>query len=108
MHTQQVYNQQKVLLLQGYLPYSFYLCPVSYTHLRPDIEETMSRDIFLLRKASGMIKIAINSGNTIDFNLILDEMWTVAKQEMNFLIEAKNAEEFYKLNDCLLYTSRCV
>lgn len=72
---------------------------------RPDIEETMSRDIFLLRKASGMIKIAINSGNTIDFNLILDEMWAVAKQEMNFLIEAKNAEEFYKLNEDIVYST---
>lgn len=64
---------------------------------RIGIHETMSRDIDLLRKAAKILKIASGSGEVIDFGMVLDELWAVAQEEMNFLIEAKNAEEFYEL-----------
>lgn len=34
----------------------------------------------------------------MDFNRVLDEMWVVAQQEMNFLTEAQNLETFSRLN----------
>ena len=34
----------------------------------------------------------------VDFNCVLDEMWVVAQQEMNFLTEAQNLERFSALN----------
>ena len=30
----------------------------------------------------------------VDFDMVLDEMWAVAQEEMNFLLEASNMEEF--------------
>ena len=33
-----------------------------------------------------------------DFDLVLDELWTVTRDEMNFLTEASNMEEFARRN----------
>lgn len=30
----------------------------------------------------------------VNFDMVLDEMWAVAQEEMNFLLEASNIEEF--------------
>lgn len=64
---------------------------------RPGIRDTMSRDIQLLHRASRLLKLT-EVGDVIDFNMVLDEMWAVAQQEMDFLIEAQNAEEFRERN----------
>ena len=79
--------------------------PVVFKIQRPNIRDIMSRDIILLRKASAMLKIAIKNGSVLDFNEILDEMWNVSQEEMDFLIEAKNAKEFYKLNKDIVYAT---
>ncbi|HHW30389.1 MAG TPA: AarF/ABC1/UbiB kinase family protein [Clostridiaceae bacterium] len=65
---------------------------------RPGIYQIMQEDIQLLKKAAGIMKIIGITGEAIDFRIILDEMWAAAQQEMNFLIEANNIEEFTKLN----------
>ncbi len=72
---------------------------------RPGIRDIMSRDISLLRKALKILKIAVNTGNAIDFGMILDEMWTVTTQEMDFLIEARHAEEFFEYNRDIVYVT---
>ncbi|PYG88231.1 ubiquinone biosynthesis protein [Ruminiclostridium sufflavum DSM 19573] len=72
---------------------------------RPGIKDIMARDISLLRKASKILKIAVNTGNVVDFGMILDEMWTVTSQEMDFLIEARHAEEFYDYNRDIVYST---
>ena len=33
-----------------------------------------------------------------DFDLVLDELWSVTRDEMNFLTEASNIEEFARRN----------
>lgn len=72
---------------------------------RRGIYDIMSRDIALMRKASGILKIAGGTADTFDFNMILDEMWFVTQQEMNFLTEAANADEFNELNSEVVYVS---
>jgi len=72
---------------------------------RPGIKDIMARDISLLRKASKILKIAGNTGNVLDFGMILDEMWTVTSQEMDFLIEARHAEEFFDHNRDVVYAT---
>ena len=64
---------------------------------RPHIRDIMSKDFALLRKASAALRL-IPVGETVDFNMVLDELWTVSQQEMDFLAEARHAEEFYELN----------
>lgn len=64
---------------------------------RPGIHETMARDIALLRRVAKLLKLT-EFGETVNLNMILDELWTVTQQEMDFLTEARNMEEFHALN----------
>lgn len=65
---------------------------------RPGIYDIMSKDIVLLRKAATILKIISDSGDVLDFNMILEEMWSIAKQEMDFLMEANHMDAFRNYN----------
>ncbi|SHJ67991.1 ABC1 kinase family protein [Hespellia stercorisuis] len=60
---------------------------------RPGIYEMMARDIGLLHRAVRLVP-PVSIKESVDLNMVLDEMWTVAQEEMNFLKEASNMEEF--------------
>lgn len=60
---------------------------------RPGIRDTMARDIALLHRAARLFKVT-HFAHVIDLDMVLDEMWQMAQQEMDFLLEAQNAEEF--------------
>lgn len=70
---------------------------------RPGIKEIMGRDIALLERASTLLKIAGGTGNAIDFKMVLEEMWFTAQQEMDFMMEARNADAFAELNQDIAY-----
>lgn len=63
---------------------------------REGIHETMSRDIQLLKQACKLLKY-MPSRDLVDFTKVLDEMWIVTQQEMNFQTEANNLERFSKI-----------
>lgn len=71
---------------------------------RPGVHQTMAQDIALLHKAAGLTKLAPVS-DTVDLNMVLDEMWAVAQQEMDFLREAANADEFRQYNEGVAYVT---
>ena len=54
---------------------------------RKGIYDTMARDIGLLHKAVKLVP-PISIKETIDFSMVLDELWVVTQEEMNFLTEA--------------------
>lgn len=56
---------------------------------RPDIYETMERDVRLLKKAFGIVKFKQISA-VMDIADVVDEMWLVAQEEMDFEREAEN------------------
>ena len=64
---------------------------------RKGIYDTMARDIGLLHKAVKLVP-PISIKETIDFSMVLDELWVVTQEEMNFLTEAANMEEFSRKN----------
>lgn len=70
---------------------------------REGIHEIMSRDIVLLRKAAELLKYT--PARSFDFTKIVDEMWNTSQQEMNFMLEAGNLEEFAKNNRDVAYVS---
>ncbi len=72
---------------------------------RIGIYEMMAQDIALLRRASGIVKLAGRIGDVINFDALLDEFWTIAQEEMNFLKEAENVEEFCEQNKAIVYVS---
>ena len=56
---------------------------------RPDIYDTMERDVRLLKKALGIVKFKQISA-VMDIADVVDEMWVVAQEEMDFYREAEN------------------
>lgn len=71
---------------------------------RQGIYDTMSRDIAFLHRAVKLMP-PINMNGLVDMNQVLDEMWVVAQEEMNFLAEASNMEEFARLNKDVAYVA---
>ncbi|MBR6028460.1 MAG: AarF/ABC1/UbiB kinase family protein [Clostridia bacterium] len=69
---------------------------------REGIHDLMRRDIALMKKGAELLKYT-PVGSLVDFNRVLDEMWTVSQQEMDFLAEAQHLEEFQRLNAGLAY-----
>ena len=64
----------------------------------------MSRDIILLKQACKVLKYT-PAGSLVDFNQVLDEMWVVAQEEMNFQTEAANLERFHALNQDVVFVT---
>lgn len=64
---------------------------------RPSIYDVMARDIALLRRAARLLRHT-GTAHVLDFDTILSELWFVAQQELDFLTEARNADEFRRLN----------
>lgn len=68
---------------------------------RPGIYQEMEEDIRLLRKASRILKLSDVFSSVVDVNVVLDEFWTSAQQEMDFTNEAQNAIRFRRdYEDC--------
>ncbi len=72
---------------------------------RPGIFAVMQQDIKLLGKAVKLIRKMELSGDVIDFNKVLDEMWNVAQEEMNFQLEADNCTRITVLNENVKYVA---
>ena len=70
---------------------------------REGIYDLMSRDIALLHKAVKFLPPVGDLKNLVDLDMILDEMWSVAQEEMDFLKEAANMEEFAKNHTDVAY-----
>lgn len=70
---------------------------------RKGIYDTMARDIRLLHRAVRLLPPVANLKNLVDLDMVLDEMWTVAQEEMDFLKEAANMEEFAADNADIVY-----
>ena len=64
---------------------------------RPGIHEIMRMDLTLMKRAATIIRL-VSRDDVVDFRSLMDEMWNIAKQEMDFLIEASHIEEFSHLN----------
>ena len=65
---------------------------------RPGIYDIMSQDMVLLKRAAALVKVISGAQEVVDFGMVLDEMWEIAKQEMDFQMEAAHIEEFTHLN----------
>lgn len=71
---------------------------------REGIHDKMKSDIALLRKGASILKYT-PTGETVDLNMVLDEMWVVSQEEMNFITEAHNIEEFHRYNADVAYVT---
>ncbi len=67
--------------------------PVAVKVQRPGIFEIMSQDMALLKRAAKIVK-PIPIGKVIDLEMVLDEIWDVTREEMDFGTEVRNMERF--------------
>ena len=70
---------------------------------RKGIYDIMARDITLMRKAAKLMPPIANIRNMVDLQAVIDELWSVSQEEMNFLKEASNMEEFASNNRDAVY-----
>ena len=73
---------------------------------RKGIYDIMARDIGLLKRAVSILPPVGGFKNVVDFDMVLDELWATAQEEMDFLKEAANMEEFTRNNQGIQYI-RC-
>lgn len=73
---------------------------------RKGIYDIMARDIGLLKRAVSLLPPVGGFKNVVDLDMVLDEMWATAQEEMDFLKEAANMEEFARNNQGIRYI-RC-
>lgn len=72
---------------------------------RKGIYDTMARDIGLLHRLVKLIPPVGDFKNLIDLDMVLDELWSVAQEEMDFLKEAANMDEFSRNNASVQYVT---
>ncbi len=73
---------------------------------RKGIYDIMARDIGLLKRAVNLLPPVGGFKNVVDLEMVLDELWATAQEEMDFLKEAANMEEFTRNNQGIRYI-RC-
>lgn len=73
---------------------------------RRGIYTMMKRDIDLLHKAVRVLPAAVPKlKNIVDLDMVLDELWEVAQEEMDFTREAANMRKFADNNRSIIYTT---
>lgn len=70
---------------------------------RKGIYDIMARDIGLLKRAVRFLPPVGGLKNVVDLEMVLDELWATAQEEMDFLKEAANLEEFARNNEQVRY-----
>lgn len=78
--------------------------PVVIKVQRQGIYNVMERDIVLLRRAVKLLP-PVSIKELADLDMVLNELWQVAKEEMNFLTEAANMEEFARKNEDVAFVA---
>lgn len=72
---------------------------------RKGIYDTMARDIGLLHRLVKLIPPVGDFKNLVDLDMVLAELWSVAQEEMDFLKEAANMDEFSRNNASVQYVT---
>lgn len=69
---------------------------------RPGVQKTMASDIDILRQLCRHLKF-LWRGGVMDLNQMVEEFWNAFVQETDFLVEARNLQEFKALNERCVY-----
>lgn len=70
---------------------------------RKGVYDTMERDIGFLHSLVRLMPSVGGIKHVVDLDMVLDELWAVAREEMDFLREAANIEEFARNNAGIAY-----
>ncbi len=69
---------------------------------RPHVQEVMAKDISIIRSLARRLGGFMGADQFLDLQSIVDELWQSFRDETDFLVEARNLEEFRRNNaDCV-------
>ena len=69
---------------------------------RPHVQEVMAKDISIIRSLARRLGGFMGADQFLDLQSIVDELWQSFREETDFLVEARNLEEFRRNNaDCV-------
>ena len=63
---------------------------------RPGAQQVMAQDIDIMRSIARHVSHFIKNEQFIDLRDVVEELWMSFREETNFLMEAKNLDEFYE------------
>ena len=72
---------------------------------RKGIYDTMARDIGLMHRLVKLMPSVGDFKDLVDLDMVLDELWFVAQEEMDFPKEAANMDEFARNNSSVRYVA---
>ena len=68
---------------------------------RPHVQEVMAKDISIMRSLARRLGGFMGADQFLDLQSVVDELWQSFREETDFLVEARNLEEFRRNNaDC--------
>lgn len=65
---------------------------------RPHVQEVMAQDIEIMRSLVRHLAPFIKGEQFLDFSGVVEELWDTFREETDFLVEARNLEEFRRNN----------
>ena len=70
---------------------------------RPHVQETMAQDISIMRSLARYMSRFMGQNQFLDLQSVVDELWQSFREETDFLVEARNLEEFRRNNAGCVY-----
>ena len=72
---------------------------------RPHVQEVMAQDIDIMRSLVRHLTPFFKGDQVLDLTSVVEELWDTFREETDFLVEARNLEEFRRNNeDCAFVT----
>ena len=65
---------------------------------RPHVQEIMAKDISIMRSLARRLGGFLGADQFLDLQSVVDELWQSFREETDFLVEARNLEEFRRNN----------
>ncbi len=72
---------------------------------RPHVQEVMAKDISIVRSLARRLGGFMGADQFLDLQSVVDELWQSFREETDFLVEARNLEEFRRNNAGCKYLS---
>ncbi len=72
---------------------------------RPHVQEVMAKDISIVRSLARRLGGFMGADQFLDLQSVVDELWQSFREETDFLVEARNLEEFRRKNAHCKYLS---
>ncbi len=70
---------------------------------RPHVQEVMAKDISIVRSLARRLGGFLGADQFLDLQSVVDELWQSFREETDFLVEARNLEEFRRNNASCKY-----